>query len=206
MEKAFSGFNPKSKGFTLLELMVIVAIVGLMASMAFSYYTGTPRERMRSASRDVVSLMLSAKVNARKSGKIWYVQFDTGSPGKFTLYESDGNNIDPANDTPHSTVELSKYTGVTFGSGHGKDTAKKTYTKMDDETVDILYDPGPDSIDDGITVSDNRFVFDPEGLANTASLGAVYLKIGNGDTMVVERMTAAGLIKTRQNFDGNWKE
>lgn len=186
-----------SKGFTFLELMIIVAIVGLLAALAIGYSTGTPRERLKAASRDAVSMMMAAKVNAGKTGTQWYVQFDTDA-GTFTLYD--------AEDKAQRTVELAKYNGVSFGSGHGKDTAVKTYTKKDGRTIDVPYDQGEDSIDDGVTVSSNRFVYGPNAKAATKSLGAVYLKIDNGDTIAVERVSAAGMIKTRRNFDGNWEE
>ncbi len=197
MKQKLSIKKSGTKGFSLLELMVIVAIVGLLAALAIGYSTGTPRERLKAASREAVSMMMAAKVNAGKTGTTWYVQFDTDA-GNFTLYDGD--------DKAQRTVELASYNGVSFGSGHGKDTEVKTYTKKDGKTLDIPYDQGEDSIDDGVTVSNNRFVYGPDAKAATKSLGAVYLKISNGDTIAVERVSAAGMIKTRRNFDGNWEE
>jgi len=199
-QKLFTG-KSETAGFSLLELMVIVALIGVLAGLAIAYSTGTPRERLKAASRDVVSMMMSAKANAEKTGTAWYVQFDTDA-GTFTLYDSKGT----ADDEAQRTVELAKYNGVSFGSGYGKDTAVKTYTKKDGKTVNVPYDSGKDSIDDGVTVSNNRFVYSPDARTNTDSLGAVYLKIGNKDTIAVERMSAAGMIITRMNLGENWEE
>ncbi|MGE0087501.1 MAG: Tfp pilus assembly protein FimT/FimU [Desulfococcaceae bacterium] len=197
MKQKMHMIKSENKGFSLLELMVIVAIVGVLAGLAISYSTGTPRERLKAASREAVSMMMSAKVNAGKTGTAWYVEFDTDA-GTFTLYD--------AEDKAQRTVELAKYNGVSFGSGHGADTGKKTYTKQNGETFDLSYDQGKDSIDDGVTVSNNRFVYGPDAKASTTSLGAVYLKVSNGDTMVVERVSATGMIKTRRNFGETWEE
>ncbi len=202
--KIFTG-KSKTEGFSLLELMVIVAIVGVLAGLAISYSTGTPRERLKAASRDVVSMMMSAKVNAGKTGTAWYVQFDTDA-GTFTLYDSKDNKVGDGNDAAQRTVELAKYNGVSFGSGYGKDTAVKAYTKKNGDTVNVPYDSGEGSIDKGVTVSNNRFVYSPNAKVNTDSLGAVYLKIGNKDTIAVERMSAAGMITTRMNLGENWEE
>ncbi len=59
----------KPRGVTLLELMVVVAIIGIMATLAYtSYLHDLPRARLASTTTDLQALIQSARQKALSSG------------------------------------------------------------------------------------------------------------------------------------------
>lgn len=71
-----------AKGFTLIELMVVVAIVAILAVMAApSYRDMIDRYRLRAATDDVVSVASNARVNAVKLDRDVNVSFGAIAAG-----------------------------------------------------------------------------------------------------------------------------
>ena len=69
-----------SKGFTLVELMVVVAIVAILAAMAApSYRDMIDRYRLRSAADDVLSMLANARAQSVKIGLDAAVSSTTGA-------------------------------------------------------------------------------------------------------------------------------
>ena len=63
----FRGHASEVKGFTLVEVMVVVTILGVMAAIAFPYFGGMiAEERVRSAASDLMSDLVSARIEAIK--------------------------------------------------------------------------------------------------------------------------------------------
>ncbi|NVJ05879.1 prepilin-type N-terminal cleavage/methylation domain-containing protein [Myxococcus sp. AM001] len=58
--------RPRNRGMTLLEVMVVVALVGLFTSLAVSSFQGmTERQRLGAAQRELVLMMQEARQKAR---------------------------------------------------------------------------------------------------------------------------------------------
>ena len=67
----------KDSGFTLLELMVVIGIVGILSAIAIpSYFQWLPRHRVGNAARTVMSTLEFARINAVKTNADVAVIFD----------------------------------------------------------------------------------------------------------------------------------
>jgi type II secretion system protein H len=183
-------------GFTMLELMIVLAIIGVLVTLALSYMQDMDRERLKTALRDVVSNLQLARMNAFEEGQTWVVQFDTGgNPGYRLLSGAGGDGTwGTADDVEFKTVSLADYAGVSFGSGHGAHAE----------------DPGEADISDGCSMPDNRVFFQTDGTVTTpaggSAQGMVYMQTQKGDTVAAGVISAAGLIKSWRNFDGTWRD
>ncbi|QTA83203.1 Prepilin-type cleavage/methylation domain-containing protein [Desulfonema limicola] len=198
MKKQTTDSIRNSKGFTLLELMVLVAIIGILAGLATSYLNN-PRLRLRAAARDVVSKVQHARFKALETGDTWAVQFDTSSTApSYRILSNIGpdNKWNTADDEENGIVYLDDYPGISFGSGHG--TAPRDYGETD--------------ISDGMSAYENRFIFNADGTTgypdngNQKSQGVVYMKTKKGETFAVGMISAAGMIKTWRNYASGWEE
>jgi len=96
--KQLHSIPQKSSGFTLLELMVAIAIVAILAAVAFgSLNTLVPRYQVKSAAQDLRSDLQRVKMEAVKSNQEALITFDkadAGSQGGYTTcINNDGNQI-----------------------------------------------------------------------------------------------------------------
>jgi type IV fimbrial biogenesis protein FimT len=86
---------PKNSGFTLMELMVTIAVIAILASLAVPNIIGwLPNYRLRSGAEDIQSTLQLARITAIKRNATATVSFDI------------------ANETYRASVE-----GQTFRSG-----------------------------------------------------------------------------------------
>jgi type IV fimbrial biogenesis protein FimT len=107
----------KDKGFTLLEMMVIIAIIGIVSAIAipnmFSFATNM---RLRSASRDLFSNFQQTRIKAIRQNSRWAVRFTT-SGYRVENCGLDNNCTAATDNTIVKTVNMSQeYPGVSITS------------------------------------------------------------------------------------------
>jgi prepilin-type N-terminal cleavage/methylation domain-containing protein len=110
----------RNKGFTLIELMIVVSMIGLIASFSLSLYSSLNTGRNKQKGADDLAVMLNqarsyslSQVNKCSSGSLSNYEVRTNNPTNacFSLIQNCTN--------PASSVTLDSNclaSGITFGS------------------------------------------------------------------------------------------
>jgi type IV fimbrial biogenesis protein FimT len=163
----------KHSGFTLIELMIVIALVGILVSIAVSSYIKLiPGYRLKTAARDLYSNMQKAKMEAIKTNSILEIRFDnTAAPG-FYYFDTNGDGSHTADEFK---IDLTDYkSGVAFGKGMAtKNWNNNTYAVTPTASIKF-YSKG------------------------TASSASVYLENQNQDICYAITSRIAGSIKLRK--------
>lgn len=70
LQKHFARITTKQKGFTLIEIMVVIVIIGILATLVVPRIMGRPDEaRVVSAKHDVTTLVQALKLYKLDSGR-----------------------------------------------------------------------------------------------------------------------------------------
>ncbi len=120
-------FLSKQKGFTLMELMIVIAILGIVASIASPMYSDfIRRSQVRAAARDFQSALESAKHHARTSGRQMTVcaTADVNAAVPQCQQTYDGFNTS-ANNTNMGWVVFRDANGDNIASGAGENVIKR---------------------------------------------------------------------------------
>lgn len=175
----------RSKGFTTIELMIVLAIMAILAALGTSYFRGE-RVKLKSAARDIVSHMQFARIKALEQGRPWAIQFNlndrsyrvgTLSPGADGILYNEDDVVQPFKNVP-----LSEYRSIIYGCGLGGR-------------------PG-DNVEDGVTFKWDRVFFRPDG---RSAIGTVYIRGRENTAMAVGTVAATGMIRTWQNLGSGWE-
>jgi len=87
-----------SKGFTLIEVIVVMVVVGIMAAIAIpGYLNWLPNYRLKGASSDLFSYMQKAKLEAVRGKTDICITFTTVNPpatgGSYLAFVDDGYGV-----------------------------------------------------------------------------------------------------------------
>ena len=104
-------------GFTLIELMVVVAIVGILASVAYPSYMNQVRKSRRSDAVTVMSRFQQAQERWRANKTTYASQASaiaTITPAVTTPPTEAGLGLSPTSDGGYYTIEVSSNTSIGY--------------------------------------------------------------------------------------------
>ncbi len=122
----FASYKKNSLGFTIIELMLVIAVVGILASVTVPKYQGlTDHYHLEASAQVVAGQIRNAKQYAMDRREPIYVMFDTTTKKTVQLFSKDRqNNYLPLN-TPQTfdsgiTFDLSQSSGLEISTSSSR--------------------------------------------------------------------------------------
>lgn len=167
-------------GFTLIELMVVIAITSILAGIAlYSYFQSRPARTLRSATRDVYSVMMQAKIEALQRGESVAVWFDIAN-NAYTMFRDNG----AGGGTPSNGVQ---------------DGTEPTLLPATSLPALVTFDPAFSG--DGVSFTGDVLIFSSRGLpvnpGGGLGAGTVQLQTSNSAVPQSVFVSTAGRIRTQ---------
>jgi prepilin-type N-terminal cleavage/methylation domain-containing protein len=182
------------RAFTVIELLVVVAIVGIMAAMVVPRLRVTPKMHARIAARQFMrdaELVRNRALSLRRAARL---QISTADPGYRSYGDHDNNGAIAGNDTELLFLRASGARalepGVVFGRGNA--------------SGGIPGEAGAGAV----TFTNERIEFDTRGMPTPfGTKGTVYFTAtGSPETVFAVQITGAGSFKLWEYLpNGTWQ-
>ena len=171
----------KKSGMTLIELMVVIAIIAIMSSIAIPNFFGMRDDRMlKNAARGLIGDMQKARMGAVKDHQNWSIVFQPGTG--YQVFDNGGASL-------HKTVRFTdKKSGVSYGQGDAGSPLGATFNGGGGSNF--------------ITYGGDMLTFNPNGTCNA---GYVYLANNTGDVYGVGTLSS-GVVILRHWLGGGWSD
>lgn len=153
-----SSYRVKGKGFTLIEIMVAMLIIGILAGLATTnYLRNLPAIRAKSAARQLWMDMKTAQSEAMKRKTDVVIIFNP-TTNTYDILVDTNSDLGPTGTPVTSGTNADFYIvrDKTFPLGIGFANGIATVRGVDNE-----------AIHDGVTLNNNRVFFQPSGRATS---------------------------------------
>lgn len=127
-------FTKKRKGFTLIELIVVIAILGILMALAIPRFSGFTDKAKISADEQYASIVANALLIEYASGGVVAGTYEIDSEGnvELTAEDEDGN---PIEGTAKDVSDLVELTSLQY-----YDSAEIVITAGGDKTITMIKD------------------------------------------------------------------
>ena len=179
------------RGFSLIELLTVITVMGIMMTIALPYMRVSPQTKVRSAGRDLVRYLEVIRTRALAAKKIVRLTFDL-TEGSYTAYlDDDRDQIFLQTVAESQAVGIgtrSLRTRTVFGMGNASELPNYPGT-------------GP------VTFANNRVEFNTRGVTTPFGLrGVVYIMYGDDPNAVAAvSISGSASFKVWEYRDGAWQ-
>lgn len=175
----------KRSGFTVIELIIVIVVLGILTAVGVpNFLSWLPKNRLKSAARDLYSNMQLAKLSAIKNNADWAIVFNKAAD-QYQVCSGRGpdDSWGGTDNIVVKTVVLNNYgSGVAYGHGNAA--------------------PIGSTFGDEITFSNNVAVMNSRGTGNA---GYVYLENSSAAASYGIGKRTNGLTVLRRWNGANWE-
>ncbi len=112
------------RGFSLIELLTVITVMGIMMTIALPYMRVSPQTKVRSAGRDLVRYLEVIRTRALAAKKNVRLTFDLANDSYTAYLDDDGNGVFTQSQAEWQAVGIgtrSLRTGTVFGMGNASE-------------------------------------------------------------------------------------
>jgi type IV fimbrial biogenesis protein FimT len=107
--------NKKNSGFTLMELMIVIAIIAIMSSIAIPNFIGwLPERRLDAGAQDILQALQKSRSKAIMTNRNVIVTFDAGDNSFIAFVDEDASDDLSAGDL--TIVNRNMPAGIVFNA------------------------------------------------------------------------------------------
>ncbi len=123
------GLRPRRRlsgrwGFSLIELLTVITVMGIMMTIALPYMRVSPHTKVRAAGRDLVRYLEVVRTRALATKKNVRLTFDLANDSYTAYLDDDGNGVFTQSQAEWQAVGIgtrSLRTGTVFGMGNASE-------------------------------------------------------------------------------------